>query len=219
LKWWGVLCRAALPSRPLFGCLGNAARRADKREIWAVWSGGRGLPHSTIPATGRLTKARHSPRAALWQRVWRVLVPRVRLWGGRAPGLDQLPRWAAGRRAGRAWLPSPAREGDQVRRPTPGRVRGVAGSSANEDSLFFGQTRHRGTRGRGRYALAAVSLGGRFHPNPVLGNGGTGLAGRYPAISQMGSCQASRRRSACRCHGQRRRSDCCPVCSPTHPQC
>ena len=43
------------------------APKAGKREIRALWSGGRGLPYSTMQHSGRLIKARHSPHGALWQ--------------------------------------------------------------------------------------------------------------------------------------------------------
>ena len=81
LKWWGrfaapccALIRSSPSEMPGQGHCGAAGRL-------------RGIP--PCQHTGRLAKARHSPRAVLWQLPRRVLVEKVRLRSGGASGLDQ----------------------------------------------------------------------------------------------------------------------------------
>src|ERR1017187_1665809 len=84
LKWRGRLAgpRCALASAPVprKGCAkGIAERRA-----------GVAVCHHVPKHSGRLTKACHSPRAALWQRVWRAVGNQAVALGG-SPGLACSP--------------------------------------------------------------------------------------------------------------------------------
>jgi hypothetical protein len=82
---------------------------------------------------------RHSPNAALWERVWRVLVPSVEI----GPGWRRL--------TGQSFC------------SVPGRVRGVAGCSTMRTLLFF-----RPDRGAGVWGEGALRAGPWVAWSPVL---------------------------------------------------
>jgi len=101
------LCSVRHRNPPLFCCsrYGQGAC-----EIRALWNSGQGLGIPPCQHSGRLAKARHSPRAALWRRVWRALAVSVQLSGWRRlalPGASPPGSILCGQRvgAGCGWHP------------------------------------------------------------------------------------------------------------------
>jgi hypothetical protein len=169
LKWWGCF---AGPRCPLGLCSGASGMlrqgpaNAKLGQCGAV--GGVCRFHCVTQRSGRLAKARHRPRGAPWQRVWRTLVASVQLSGWR------LVRGTAPRCPGRP------RDGPGGRFPRWASLMWVRLLVGAKRKLSFPAGGHRTTHRGGAGARGGVDSGPPFYPRRVLGNGGKG--GRFRGL-------------------------------------